>query len=296
MGLVECVPNISEGRRAGVIDACAAAIRTAARLLDVSSDAQHHRTVYTFVDDAEAVEAAVLALFACAIERIDLRQHAGGHPRIGAVDVVPFVPLTGATMADCVALAERVGAEVARRHGLPVFLYEEAARRPERRRLEQIRRGEFERLGQKLSQPAWQPDFGPSVPHPTAGATVIGARPFLIAFNVNLDTRDLTIAKAIAARVRQSSGGLPCVKAMGVDLPDRGIVQVSMNLTNYQQTSVLRAFDAVTREAAERGVGIASSEIVGLAPAAAVAGCTAQGLRLDGNLEDKILENRMAGG
>jgi glutamate formiminotransferase len=295
MRLVECVPNISEGRRADIIDACAAAIQTAARLLDVSSDAEHHRTVYTFVGEAEAVEAAVLALFACAIERIDLRQHSGGHPRIGAVDVVPFVPLTGATMADCVALAERVGAEVARRHGLPVFLYEEAARRPERRRLEQIRRGEFEHLGQKLSQPAWHPDFGPSVPHPTAGATVIGARPFLIAFNVNLDTRDLTIAKAIAARVRHSSGGLPYVKAMGVDLPDRGIVQVSMNLTNYQQTSVLRAFDAVTREAAERGVRIASSEIVGLTPAAAVAGCTAQGLRLDGNLEDKILENRMAG-
>jgi glutamate formiminotransferase len=293
MPLVECVPNISEGRRVDVIDECAAAIRTSARLLDVSSDAEHHRTVYTFVDEAEAVEAAVLALFACAIERIDLRRHAGGHPRIGAVDVVPFVPLTGATMSDCVALAKRVGAEVARRHGLPVFLYEEAARRPDRRRLEQIRRGEFERLGQKLLQPAWQPDFGPSAPHPTAGATVIGARRFLIAFNVNLDSRDFTIAKAIAARVRESSGGLPYVKAMGVDLPDRGIVQVSMNLTNYQQTSVLRAFEAVAGEAAGRGVAIAGSEIVGLTPAAAVAGCTAALLRLEGNLEDKILENRM---
>lgn len=294
MPLIECVSNVSEGRRVDVIEACAEAIRgTPARLLDVSSDAAHHRTVYTFAGEAEALHAGILALFERAVATIDLRRHAGVHPRLGAVDVVPLVPLEEATMADCVALARQVGAEVAQRHQLPVFLYEEAAIHPNRRRLEEIRRGGFEGLAARMQQPAWRPDFGPPIPHPSAGATVIGARPLLIAFNVNLDTRDVDVAKAIAARVRYSSGGLPHVKALGLDLAARGFVQVSMNLTSYAYTPLLRVFNMVKREAALRGVAVAHSEIVGLVPAAAVATCSAKDLQLEGRLEDKILENRL---
>ena len=294
MALIECVPNVSEGRRAEVIDACTVAIRQGgARLLDVSADAVHHRAVYTFTGDADTLESAVLSLFDRAIALIDLRRHRGAHPRLGAVDVVPFVPLRDATMADAVALARRVAAEVARRHDLPVFLYEQAALRPERRRLEDIRRGGFEALAAKLARPEWRPDFGPNRPHPTAGASVIGARPLLIAYNVNLDTTDLSIARAIAAAVRESSGGLPHVKAMAVDLPDRKQVQVSMNLTSHGDTSLADAFDRVQHEAAQRGVAVANSEIIGLAPAAALPTDPKTRLLLEGRVEDRILEHRL---
>ena len=297
MPLIECVPNVSEGRRAEVIDGCADAIRaTKARLLDVKPDVSHNRTVYTFVGDAEAVESGVLALFETALAAIDLRRHSGEQPRIGAVDVVPFVPIEGVGMADCVSLARRVGAEIARRHELPVFLYEEAATRPARRNLEDIRRGEFEGLRAKLQQEEWQPDFGPSVPHASAGATVVGARMPLIAYNINLRTTDLAIAKAIAGAVRQSSGGLRYVKAMGVDLADRGLVQVSMNLTNYEKTPMFRVFELVKREAGRYGVAVAGSEIVGLIPAAALTGSAAWFLQMDETFnDDQILENRLRG-
>lgn len=292
--MIESIPNVSEGRRQDVIEGCAGAIRaTPARLLDVSSDASHNRSVYTFVGEAPAVEAAVLALFERAIQSIDLRVQTGEHPRLGAVDVVPFVPLAGATMAECVALARRVGAEVAQRFHIPVFLYEEAAARWARRHLEHIRRGQFEGLATKLGQEEWQPDFGPAVPHPTAGATVIGARGPLIAYNVNLHSADLEAARAIARAVRQSSGGLPCVKAMGVALPDRSLVQVSMNLTNYEKTSMLTAFEAVRREAERRGIAVANSEIVGLVPAAALPDGLETVLMLEGFRDDLILENRI---
>ena len=292
--MIECVPNVSEGRRAEVIDACADAIRnTGVPLLDVSADPVHHRSVYTFAGGAGALEAAVLALFERAIALIDLRNHRGAHPRLGAVDVVPFVPLERATMAEAVSLARLVAAEVSRRHDLPVFLYEEAALRPERRRLETIRRGGFEGLAAKLQDPAWRPDFGPAVPHPTAGASAIGARWPLIAYNVNLRTTDLSVARAVAAAVRESSGGLPHVKALAVDLPDRGMVQVSMNLTSYPDTSLADLFDRVHLEAARRGADVATSEIVGLVPAAALPPDPASRLRLEGAVEDRILENRL---
>ena len=297
MPFIECIPNVSEGRRADVIEECAQAIRaTPARLLDVKPDAAHNRTVYTFAGDAAGVRSAVLALFDRAIARIDLRTHAGEHPRIGAVDVVPFVPIEGASMADCVTLARTVAAEAACRHQLPIFLYEEAATVAGRRHLEEIRRGGFEGLAAKLQQDAWRPDFGPATPHPSAGASVVGARTALIAYNINLKTRELRIAKAIASAVRQSSGGLPHVKAMAVDLADRGMVQVSMNLTDYEKTPVSRVFELVKREAEPHGVAIANSEIIGLVPAAAFTASAASLLQLhDTFSEDQILENKLRG-
>jgi glutamate formiminotransferase len=297
MAVIECIPNVSEGRRPEVLASLAEAIRaTGVRLLDVKPDATHHRTVFTFAGEPAQVEAAVLALFEHALPAIDLRQHQGEHPRLGAVDVVPFVPIEGATMADCVALARRVGAEVARRFSLPVFLYEEAASSPARRNLEDIRRGEFEGLAKKLTDPAWQPDFGPATPHATAGATSIGARMPLIAYNINLATNRLDVARKIAAAVRQSSGGLRFVKAMGVDLADRGIVQVSMNLTNVEKTPIFRVFELVKREAARYGVQVLESEIIGLIPAAALTDAAAWYLQIEGFNAGQILENKLRNG
>jgi glutamate formiminotransferase len=294
MAVIECVPNISEGRRAEVLDACAKAVqRGGARLLDVKPDASHNRTVYTFAGTAAQVKAAVLDLFQTALPLIDLRQHSGEHPRMGAVDVVPFVPIEGVSMRDCVALASDVGAEIARRHAVPIFLYEEAARTPARRNLEDIRRGEFEGLAAKLRQPEWAPDFGPSEPHPSAGATVVGARMPLIAYNVNLATDRIDVARRIAAAVRHSSGGLRFVKAMGIALADRGIVQVSMNLTNFEKTPIFRVFELVKREAARDGVAVLESEIVGLVPAAALTNSAAWYLQIEGFSGDQILENKL---
>jgi glutamate formiminotransferase len=294
MALIECIPNVSEGRRTDVLDACAGAIRSAgARLLDVKPDAAHNRTVYTFAGGADEVRAGVLALYDRALEAIDLRRHSGEHPRIGAVDVVPFVPIEGATMADCVELAKRVAQEVSTRHNLPVFLYEEAATSASRRNLEDIRRGEFEGLAAKLQQADWRPDFGPAVPHPSAGASVIGARMPLIAYNINLATNRLDVARRIAAAIRQSSGGLRYVKAMGVELQDRGIVQVSMNLTNFEKTPMFRVFELVKREAERYGVTVLESEIIGLVPAAALTASAAWFLQLEGFSEDQVLETKL---
>jgi glutamate formiminotransferase / 5-formyltetrahydrofolate cyclo-ligase len=297
MAIIECVPNISEGRRPDVVSRIVEAVaRTpGAHLLDHSSDPSHNRSVITLAGDADALEAAVLTLFAVAIEAIDLRQHQGEHPRLGAVDVVPFVPIDGVTMADCVALAKRTGAAVADRFGVPVFLYEEAASRAERRKLEDIRRGEFEGLAARMARPEWAPDFGPAVPHPTAGAVVIGARMALIAFNVNLGTDRLDVAKKIASAIRLSSGGLRFVKAMGLPLADRGIVQVSMNLTNHEKTPIFRAFELVKREAARYGVPVLESEIVGLVPAAALVSAAEWYLQLEGFRADQVLEQRLRG-
>ena len=262
-------------------------------MLHVKPDAAHNRTVYTFAGDANAVRAAVLALFERALADIDLRKHSGEHPRIGAVDVVPFVPIEDATMADCVELARRVAQEVATHHQVPVFLYEEAAANPARRNLEDIRRGEFEGLAMKLQQPEWRPDFGPAAPHPSAGASVIGARMPLIAYNVNLATNRLDVARRIAAAIRQSSGGLRYVKAMAVELQDRGIVQVSINLTNFEKTPMFRVFELVKREAARYGVNVLESEIIGLVPAAALTSSAAWFLQLDTFNDDQILENKL---
>ncbi len=294
MAVIECIPNISEGRRTDVLEACASAIRaTGVHLLDVKPDATHNRTVYTFAGDRAEVKAAALALFDRAVQAIDLRQHAGEHPRMGAVDVVPFVPIEGVTMAECVALAKEVGEEVARRLGVPVYLYEDAASSPARRNLEDIRRGEFEGLAAKMQQLAWAPDFGPSHPHASAGASVVGARMALIAYNINLATNRLDVAKKIASAVRQSSGGLRFVKAMGIDLADRGIVQVSMNLTNYDKTPVFRVFELVKREAARYGVTVLESEIVGLIPSAALTASAAWYLQADTFTDSQVLENKL---
>jgi len=295
MALVECVPNVSEGRRPEIVDRIVDAIRRASGLhvLDVSSDASHNRSVITVIGSPESLEDAVPALYAEAIATIDMRLHTGAHPRLGAVDVAPFVPIEGGTMSECVRLARVTGATVAAQFQLPVFLYEEAATTAGRRNLADIRRGEFEGLAAKLAQDAWMPDFGPAAPHPSAGATVIGARMPLIAFNVNLATPRLEIAKAIAAAVRHSSGGLPFVKALGVPLAERGLAQVSMNLTDYTQTPIARVFEVVQAEAARHGVAVAGSEIVGLVPAAALAETTPAALRLAGFSAGQILENRI---
>src|SRR2546425_9308405 len=271
MALIECIPNISEGRRPDVVADMASAIRAVpgVRLLDFSSDASHNRSVFTLAGDAAGVEQAVMALFERAVAAIDLRTHHGEHPRMGAVDVVPFVPIEGVTMAECVALAKKVGAAVAERFKVPVYLYEEASANPARKNLEDIRRGEFEGLAAKMAAGGWAPDYGPAAPHASAGASVIGARMPLIAYNINLATDRLDVAKKIAAAIRHSSGGFRYVKAAGFKLEERGIVQVSMNLTNYEKTPIFRVFETVKREAARYGVSVLENEIVGLGSAAA---------------------------
>ncbi len=297
MAIIECVPNISEGRDGSAVEAIAAAVRGVAgvRLLDVQSDGTHHRSVLTFAGDRGPLLAAVLAMFEATLSRVDLRRHQGEHPRLGAVDVVPFVPISGATMADCVALARDAAAAVAERFALPVYLYEEAATTPARRNLEDIRRGEFEGLAAKMQAPEWAPDFGPRAPHASAGAAVIGARMPLIAYNINLATDRLDVAKRIAAAVRMSSGGYRYVKAMGLALEDRGIVQVSMNLTNFEKTPIFRVFETVKREAARYGVAVLESEVVGLVPAAALVQAAEYYLQLEGFRPGQVLEARLRG-
>ena len=292
--LIETVPNISEGRRPEVLAALIAAAQSTqgAWLLHSTADPSHHRSVYSIVGTADALVEVILALVRVAVAEIDLRQHRGAHPRIGAVDVVPFIPVGQTPMSACIELAHRTGQAIAARFGVPVYLYEEAGR-PGRHKLEIIRRGQFEHLATKMQDAAWHPDYGPSTPHPSAGATVVGARKPLVAFNVDLDTRDLEIARAIARTVRERDGGLPCVKALGLFLPHRGIAQVSMNLTDFERTSVQTAFDAVVREAAGKGVGVRNSELIGLIPEAALAGTTPERLRLQDFSPDRILERRI---
>jgi glutamate formiminotransferase len=295
MAIIECIPNVSEGRRSEVIEGFAAALRSASgvRLLDFSSDPAHNRSVFTLCGEAEPLRTAILALFEQAVAAIDLRTHRGEHPRLGAVDVVPFVPIEGVTMDDCVRLAKDVAAAVADRFAIPAYLYEDAASAPSRRNLEDIRRGEFEGLAAKMAAAEWAPDFGPSAPHPSAGATVIGARMPLIAYNINLQTNRIDVAKKIAAAIRHSSGGLRYVKAAGFALEDRGIVQVSMNLTNYQKTPIFRVFEMVRREAERYGVSILESEIVGLVPAAALVSAAEFYLQIERFTPGQVLENKL---
>lgn len=295
MPIIECIPNVSEGRRPEVVDAIAAAIRAVpgVRLLDYSSDASHNRSVFTMAGDAAPITAAVLAMYERAIAAIDLRTHQGEHPRLGAVDVVPFVPIEGVTMEACVALAKDVAREVASRFAVPVYLYEDASANPERKNLEDIRRGEFEGLAAKMASTGWAPDFGPAAPHASAGASVIGARMPLIAYNINLNTDRLDVAKKIAAAIRHSSGGFRYVKAAGFKLDERGIVQVSMNLTNYEKTPIHRVFETVKREAGRYGVSILESEIVGLIPSAALNATAEYYLQIAGFTPDQILENKL---
>jgi glutamate formiminotransferase len=295
MPIIESIPNVSEGRRPDVVERLVRAVRETpgVRLLDHSSDASHNRSVITLVGDADGVRSAILALFEEAVASIDLREHTGEHPRVGAVDVVPFVPIEGVTMAECVTLARAVGAAVAERFKVPVYLYEDASDNPLRRNLEDIRRGEFEGLAAKMAAPAWTPDFGPGQPHPSAGAAVIGARMPLIAYNINLNTDRLDVAKKIAAAIRHSSGGLRYVKAMGIKLEDRNLAQVSINLTNYQKTPIHRVFELVAREAARYGVTILESEVIGLIPSAALITTAEHYLQLERFGPSQILENKL---
>jgi len=295
MPIIESIPNVSEGRRPEVVEAIASAIRAVpgVRLLDYSSDASHNRSVFTLAGDAAPLKAAILAMYEQALAHIDLRTHQGEHPRLGAVDVVPFVPIEGVTMAQCVDLARDVAGEVASRFGVPIYLYEDASNDPARKNLEDIRRGEFEGLAAKMASKGWAPDFGPSAPHASAGASVVGARMPLIAYNINLNTDRLDVAKKIAAAIRHSSGGYRFVKAAGFELKDRGIVQVSMNLTNYEKTPIFRVFETVRREAERYGVSILESEIVGLVPAAALNAAAEFYLQIAGFKPDQVLENKL---
>ncbi len=293
--LVECVPNFSEARRPEVVEAIVAAIERGGggevRVLDVSSDMDHNRTVVTFVGSPAGVEAAAFAGIAKAAELIDLNQHRGEHPRLGATDVVPFVPIRGVSMAECVAIAKRLGERVGRELNIPVYLYEAAAMRPERENLENIRRGEYEALKEEIAvNPKREPDFGPKSVGP-AGATVIGARAFLVAYNVYLNTADVEIAKKIAKAARHSSGGLRYVKALGLLVEGRA--QVSINLTDFTKTSVARVVEFVRREAARHGAVITRSELVGMIPQAALVDAAQWYLQLDNLEADQILENRL---
>ena len=290
-----CRRTFVSRRRPAVVEALVTAIRNVpgVRVLDYSSDPSHNRSVLTLAGEAAPLKAAILALFEQALATIDLRTHAGEHPRLGAVDVVPFVPIEGVTMAECVALASETAKAVAERFGVPVYLYEEASTNPARKNLEDIRRGEFEGLADKMRNPEWAPDFGPPAPHESAGASVIGARMPLIAYNINLATDRLDVAKRIAAGIRHSSGGFRFVKAMGIALEDRGIVQVSMNLTNFEKTPIFRVFEVVKREAARYGVNVLESEIVGLVPAAALVSTVDYFLQLSAFKSDQVLETRL---
>jgi glutamate formiminotransferase len=295
--MIEAIPNISEGRNRETIDAVAAAIRAtpSVHLLHVTSDADHHRSVLTYVSkSADAIVDATLRMYEVAFQRIDLRNHKGEHPRVGAVDVIPFVPLRQRTMADCVSIAEKTGATIAERFGVPIYLYEEAAREEYRRELPKIRSGGFEKFAKKIEDPRWTPDFGPAVVHPTAGVTIVGARVPLIAFNVQLGTDKLDVADRIARKVRASSGGLPFVRALPINLARRGVVQVSMNLLNYRATPIRQAFTAVREEAERHGVEVISSEIVGLVPAEALDAESAARFKIENYSPEIVLERRIA--
>src|SRR5204862_4082743 len=286
--LVECVPNFSEGRDQATIDALRSAIAGLAgvQLLDVQTDASHNRSVFTFVAPPDAAVDAAFAAMRVAAQRIDLTKHSGEHPRMGATDVVPFVPVSGVTMDECLALSRKLGERVGTELEIPVFLDARAATRPDRVLLPDVRKGEFEGMRGRMLEP----DFGPKRVHPTAGATAIGARPFLVAFNVYLDTQDITIAKEIAKQIRTSSGGLPAVQASGFIVD--GLAQVSMNLLDIDITSPAVAFNAIKARAEKRGVGVQYSEIVGLIPERALVGAAETALRLS-NASDHVLETKI---
>src|SRR4051812_19008814 len=293
--LVECIPNFSEGRRQEVIDAVAGAAKSVkgVRLLDVAPNPDHNRTVLTFVGPPDDVAEAAFAATAEAVRLINMEQQTGEHPRMGAMDVVPFVPLTGMTMDEAVALANRVGERIANELKVPVYLYSAAATTPARKRLPDVRQGQYEGLKDSITKPERKPDYGEARMHPTAGATAVGARPPLIAFNVNLGTTNLTIAKNIAKGLRESSGGLMNVQAMGVDLAAQGMVQVSMNLIDYTRTPLHRAYELVKVEAERHGVPVVGSEIVGLIPLDALASAADFYLRLTDFNRSQVLEARL---
>lgn len=293
--IIECVPNFSEGRNKDIVEKILDEVRQTekVKLLDYSSDKDHNRTVVTFIGKPEGVKMAAFKLTKKASELIDLRKHKGEHPRMGATDVIPFIPIQDVTMEECIKIAEELGQMIGEKLDIPIYLYEDAARTPERRNLAVIRKGQFERFFEKIKDPKWKPDFGPSKVHETAGATVIGARVPLVAYNVNLATDNLDIANSIARKVRHIGGGLRFCKALGVELKERNIVQVSMNLTNFEKTAIYQAFEMVTMEARRYGIPVIGSEIIGLTPAKALIDCAEYYLKLEEFSPDQILENRL---
>ena len=293
--IMECVPNFSEGRDLQKIDKIVAPFRgkQGVKLLDYSNDEDHNRLVVTVVGEPEPLRDAVLEAIGVAVELIDLNHHQGQHPRMGAVDVVPFIPIRNVTMEEAVALSKEVGKEVAKRYNLPVFLYEKSASAPHRENLAAVRKGEFEGMAEKIKQPEWHPDFGLAERHPTAGTVAIGARMPLVAYNINLNTPSLEIAHDIAKKIRFIGGGLRYCKAMGVELKDRGITQVSINMTDYTRTSLYRAFELGRVEARRYGVSIVGSEIIGLVPMEALIDTASYYLGLENFSMEQVLEARM---
>jgi len=293
--ILECVPNFSEGRDLKKIEKIVEPFRGKAgvKLLDYQNDEDHNRAVVTVVGEPQALKAAVFEAMGVAIELIDMRRHQGQHPRMGAIDVVPFIPVKNIGVAEAVAISKALAKEAAEAYNLPIFLYEQSASRPERQNLATIRKGQFEGMADKIKQPEWTPDFGPAQIHPSAGVTAVGARMPLVAYNVNLDTNKLEIADHIVKKVRHIGGGLRYCKGIGIELKDRGIVQVSMNMTDYTKTALYRAFELIKIEARRYGVNVVGSEIIGLVPMEALIDTAAYYLGLEDFSLEQVLEYRI---
>jgi len=293
--IIECVPNFSEGRDLDKIDKIVNQFRGKknVKLLDYQRDEDHNRLVVTAIGEPVLMKQAVIEAIGVAIDLIDMRKHIGQHPRMGAIDVVPFIPVRNISMIEAIDFSKDVAKEVAAKYALPVFLYEESATAPERQNLAAIRKGQFEKMAEKIKASEWNPDFGPGEIHPSAGVTAIGARMPLVAFNVNLATDDMKIADAIAKNVRHISGGLRYCKAIGIDLKERGIVQVSMNMTDYTKTSLYRSFELVRAEAKRYGVNVIASEIVGLVPMEALIDTAVYYMGIENFTMDQVLESRI---
>ena len=295
MKILECVPNFSEGRDEKKVEEIVAEVRkiSGVKLLDYFSDSDHNRTVVTFIGDPEGVKQAALRSSLRALESIDMRTHIGGHPRLGAVDVVPFVPIRGMGMKEAAGIAHQFGREFGEMGEVPVYFYGEAATDPRRKKLADIRKGEYEGLREKLSIPGWEPDAGARTFNPKSGATVVGARFPLIAFNVNLRTQNLDFAKRVARKIRESSGGIPSVQALGVELKERGMVQVSMNLTDYRRTSIPKVVEFIRAEIAGTGVEIAETELVGLLPLEALEDVVREYLKMPEFTPEQVIETHL---
>lgn len=298
--IIESIPNISEGKRPEVVEACVDEIRNTAgcTLLDYSSDESHNRSVITYIGDAKAVEEASVRLVKKAAELIDLTKHEGEHPRMGAVDVMPFLPIKDCTTEDCVELSKVVGKRIAEEAKVPVFLYESSATRPERQNLVKIRKGQFEGMAEKVKEADWEPDFGGRTIHPKAGVIAVGARPPLVAFNLNLDTDNVEIAKNIAKIIREKDGGFKCVKSMGFEIVEedtgKKYAQVSCNMTNYEQTPLYRVVETVKTEAARYGVRMTGTEVIGLCPMKALSDCAEYYMQINGfDFRKQVLENHI---
>ena len=292
--IIETVPNFSEGQNQETLEAIAASFTGAgARLLDYSGDVDHNRSVFTAAGTDAQIEAALLAAIETARDRIDLRTHKGEHPRVGAADVVPLIPIDGVTVSDCVTLARKIGGRIWSELGIPVYLYESAATRPHCKNLADVRKGGFEGLAGKMPDPMWKPDFGDCRPHPSAGVVVLGVRKPLIAYNFLLDTEDIGVARKISGKIRERDGGLPCVKALGMMLKGKG-AQVSVNLTDYEVTGLYEVYTAVALEAAALGARVVSSELIGLVPERALADAAGKFLKMENYSFDKVLEKRLS--